>query len=101
MHWDSELSNELWIGARERANGQLVKDASILADNTKKIIGYPGGHVEGFPDSFKQNFRQIYAAIAAGSAADSDFADFEVGVREMMLGEKIIQSARERRWITI
>jgi predicted dehydrogenase len=99
-YWDSERSNEIWLGRRDAANGQLVKDPSILADATKKTISYPGGHVEGFPDTFKQNFKQIYAAIEAGNPG-GDYADFGAGVREMRLCEKIVQSARERRWVAV
>ena len=101
LHWDSELSNEVWIGNRDGANGQLVKDPSILAPATAGIIGYPGGHVEGFPDTFKQNFKQIYAAIESGSAKGLDFADFEAGVREMRVCSKVLQSAKERRWVEV
>ena len=101
MHWDSELSNELWIGRRDGANGQLVKDPSILAAETTKIVSYPGGHVEGFPDTFKQNFKQIYADIETGTAKNPDYADFTTGVREMQICEKILQSAKERRWVKL
>jgi predicted dehydrogenase len=114
VHWDSENSNALWIGRRECENGELVKDPSILSPAASGITGFPGGHVEGFPDTFKQSFRKIYEAIAAGGQnpaaggrtgtanfAGPDFATFEDGLQEMILIEKIIQSARERRWISI
>ena len=131
LHWDSELSNEVWIGRRDGPNGQLVKDPSILSEATKKIVSYPGGHVEGFPDTFKQNFKQIYAAIAAvksGSgggdhsggdygasggdhsrgngdcstgSAGADYADFSAGLREMLICDSVVKSARERRWISV
>jgi len=101
LQWDSELSNELWIGRRETANGQLVKDPSILAPETVKVTSYPGGHVEGFPDTFKQNFKKIYADIDAGNAANPDYADFNAGVREMTICEKVLQSAKERRWVKV
>lgn len=99
LHWDSENSNALWIGRRERDNGELVKDPSILDDGTKGVISYPGGHVEGFPDTFKQNFKKIYAAIAGGKP--EDYATFDDGLREMVLCEKIVESARERRWVSL
>lgn len=99
LHWDSENSNALWIGRRERDNGELVKDPSVLLPATGGVISYPGGHVEGFPDTFKQNFKKIYAAIAGGEQAD--YATFEDGRREMELCEKIVQSARERRWVSV
>lgn len=99
MHWDSENSNALWIDRRERDNGELVKDPSILDAGTRNVISYPGGHVEGFPDTFKQNFKKIYAAIAG--AKPEDYATFEDGKREMLLCEKIVQSAKERRWVSV
>jgi predicted dehydrogenase len=99
VHWDSENSNALWIGHRERENGELVKDPSILYPGTGKVINYPGGHVEGFPDTFKQNFKKIYEAIAAKNPASMDFATFEDGLVEAVLCERIVQSAKERRWV--
>lgn len=101
VHWDSENSNEIWIGRRDRDNGQLVKDPSILSTSAKKVISYPGGHVEGFPDSFKQNFKKIYDAIAVKDNQNREFADFEVGMREMVLCDSIVKSAKERRWVSI
>jgi predicted dehydrogenase len=101
LYWDSELSNEVWIGKRDAANGQLVKDPSILAPETVKITSYPGGHVEGFPDTFKQNFKKIYADIEAGTAQNPDYADFAAGVREMKVCESVLQSAKERRWVKL
>lgn len=99
MEWDSENSNELWVGRREGANQVYSKEPSILSEKTRKIVGYPGGHVEGFADSFKQNFRQIYESIALGKTGE--YGDFETGYREMKLGERIIQSAKERQWVLI
>ncbi len=101
LHWDSEASNEVWIGRRERDNGQLVKDPSILMPKTRSVISYPGGHSEGFADAFKQNFKQIYKAIELGSAEGFDYATFEDGAREMKLCGKIVESAKERRWVAI
>jgi predicted dehydrogenase len=53
MKWDSEDSNELWIGRREAYNQKVVKDPSLVEPKAKEVMGYPGGHVEGFPDTFK------------------------------------------------
>jgi len=101
LHWDSELSNELWIGRRDTANGQFVKDPSILAVGTANVVSYPGGHVEGFPDTFKQNFKQIYADIEAGCAENPNYADFNAGVREMIVCDKVLQSSKERCWVRV
>ena len=101
VHWDSELSNALWVGRRETMNGEIVKDPSILKPGTAKITGYPGGHVEGFPDTFKQNFRKIYAAIAEGKPVCGEYATFDDGLREMIFCERVVQSAKENRWVRL
>jgi predicted dehydrogenase len=101
MHWDSENSNSLWVGRRETCNGEYVKDPSILKPAVAGVTSYPGGHVEGFPDTFKQNFTRIYRAIAAGKQTEGDYATFEDGLKEMVFCEKIIESAKERRWVTL
>jgi predicted dehydrogenase len=101
VHWDSENSNALWVGRRETMNGEIVKDPSILKPETAKIASYPGGHVEGFPDTFKQNFKKIYAAIAAGKPVCGEYATFDDGLREMIFCEKVVRSAKEKRWVRI
>ncbi len=101
LHWDSEQGNELWVGKRETYNQQVVKDPSILYEETRKAISYPGGHTEGFPDTFKQNFAKIYRAIEDKDVSIRDFATFEAGYREMLLCEKICESARTRQWVKI
>ena len=100
LEWDSEKSNDLWIGRRDAANSVLTKDPSILSRGAAAITGYPGGHVEGLPDSFKQLFAKFYAGIAAGRA-DDDVASFKDGLREMELCEKVLLSAAERRWVSL
>ncbi len=101
VQWDSENSNELIVGHREKANETYVKDPSILDMNTRGVISYPGGHVEGFPDTFKQNFNQIYTKIKDPSSTKTDFATFEDGLREVVLCEAIIDSAKERKWVKV
>ena len=101
LYWDSEDSNELWIGRRETFNQKAAKDPSILAAPARGVIGYPGGHVEGFPDTFKQGFKAFYAALARGEKGDAVFADFADGLREMELCEAVIESAREQRWVKV
>ena len=101
LHWDSEAANELWIGRRETFNQTAVKDPSILYPSTQSIISYPGGHNEGFADTFKHHFIQFYEAVAAGDPVAGAYATFEDGYREMVLCEKIIESATEKRWVKV
>ena len=100
--WDGERPNELWIGHRERANEHLLKDPALLAPEARQFASYPGGHTEGFPDTFKQLYTAIYRYLDAGDfAAKPDFPTFEDGDRALRVGEAILRSAREDRWISV
>lgn len=101
LRWDSEDSNQLWVGRRDTYNQTVVKDPSILDPLAAAANSYPGGHVEGFPDTFKQNFRAIYAAIEKGDTTPGLFATFEAGLREMELCNAICLSAKEGRWVKV
>lgn len=101
VRWDSENGNEMWVGRRETYNQSIVKDPSILYPETRSINSYPGGHNEGFADSFKQNFKAIYKAIADKDTSKLSFANFDDGLREMILCESIVKSAKERRWVKV
>ncbi len=101
LHWDSEDSNELWIGHRGTFNQKAAKDPSILSPLARASISYPGGHVEGFPDTFKQNFKSIYTAIESGDTGKRISANFEDGLREMELCEAVVKSAKKGRWIKV
>ena len=101
LHWDSEDSNELWIGRRETFNQKAAKDPSILSRLAASSISYPGGHVEGVPETFKQNFKAIYAAVGAGDTSRGLFATLDDGLREMTLCEAVVKSAREGGWVRV
>jgi len=98
--WDSNDVNRLLLGRRNDANLVLVKDPALLDPESKVMASYPGGHTEGFPDAFKQVFRQVYASIEDSSAA-KDYATFEDGLRQMLLCDKIYESAKLGQWMKI
>lgn len=101
LHWDSEDSNELWVGHRETYNQKIPKDPSILHSETQKVVSYPGGHVEGFPDTMKQQFSKVYQAILEGDVSGKGFSTFEDGLREMILCDKIVESAKTGQWVSV
>jgi predicted dehydrogenase len=101
LHWDSDSSNNLWIGRREQYNQEVVKDPSLLEKEARDIVSYPGGHIEGFPDTFKQQFTKFYKAIETNDTTQSLFATFEDGCREMLLNDRVFESATKRAWVTI
>lgn len=102
LAWESERPNELWIGHRDQPNEVLVRDPSLLTAGVRQHADYPGGHNEGFPDSFKQLFRSFYQAISEGTYQTAPaFPTFADGHREVQLCEAVMQSHRERRWVTL
>jgi len=102
LAWDGERPNELWIGHRDRPNELLLKDPSLLVPEARQYASYPGGHSEGFPDTFKQLYAAVYRYIAAGSQRGApDFPTFADGHKGIVIGEAILKSAKEARWVEI
>ncbi len=95
---DTEDCNSLWIGNRDEANQVLMKDPALLSAAARAICSYPGGHSEGFPDCSKQMFKKIYAYILAGGKGTVEFPTFADGERELVICERICESAREEAW---
>lgn len=102
LAWNGERPNELWIGHRDRPNEVLIKDPALLSPFARPFADAPGGHAEGFLDSFKQLYKAVYRYLAAGDfSAPADFPTFEDGHESMLIGEAILKSARERRWVAV
>ncbi|MDD3418680.1 MAG: hypothetical protein PHN96_03920 [Eubacteriales bacterium] len=49
----------------------------------------------------KQHFALIYEAIASGTTGEHEYADFDDGLMEVSLCDKIIESAKTRSWIAL
>jgi predicted dehydrogenase len=104
MFWDSERPNEMWIGRRDGPNEVLMKDPSLLGNEARALVSFPGGHNEGFPDTSKQMFRDIYSYIVSNAWKEGGtptFPTFADGLREMILCDKIVESARKSAWVSI
>jgi predicted dehydrogenase len=100
LAWNSESSNQLWIGRRNEASRLLPKDPALMSAKARGYAAYPGGHQEGYPDTFVQLFRDFYRYIQAGDfTAPRAFPTFETGHEELVLSEAILQSARDGRWV--
>ena len=57
--------------------------------------------MEGFPDTFKAQFDKFYHAVEIRIHPKKIFAGFEDGLREMILNEKVYESAQKRAWVKI
>jgi predicted dehydrogenase len=100
--WDSETPDHLWVGHREQPNEVLQRSPALMNPIGSAAASLPGGHVEGFGDTFHALFRAIYGAVAAGHLpAHATFASFADGHQEMLLGDAVLRSAREGRWVDV
>lgn len=102
FEFNSERPNELWIGKRETANAHLMKDPSLFYSEASALISFPGGHNEGFPDTSKQMFKEVYAAVKEGKQPEKpSFPTFADGLRELIIGERIIESNKKQAWVKV
>jgi predicted dehydrogenase len=96
FEFNSERPNELWIGKRDKANEQLMKDPSLAYPEASALIN------EGFPDTSKQMFKEVYAAIAVGKQPENpSYPTFASGLRELIIGERIVESNKKQAWVKI
>ena len=101
LFWDSDNSNELWLGYREQFNQVASKDPALLSPQARTAIGYPGGHVEGYPDTFRQAFRAMYQAIVTKDRKNRVFADFSDGCHTTAVVDAVVRSVKTNGWVKI
>jgi len=100
--WDAETPDHLWLGHRDRPNEILLRNPALMGSAGRAASTLPGGHVEGFGDTFPALFRAVYGAIAAGGpSGQAPYARFEDGHAEMLIGDAVLRSAREGRWVEV
>lgn len=98
--WSSDTCNEIWIGRRGEYNSIFDKDPNLLYPNARVNASYPAGHAEGFPDAFKNSFRAMYNEIS-NPTENPAYANFDTGKHEIVLCEKIYESAKTRKWVKV
>ena len=100
--WSSEDPDRLWIGHRGRANEFLNRDPSLNDPDVRRIIGYPGGHVEGYPDTFRALFSQVYADVSRGGPSPQPtYPTFRDGLDVLAVTEAIAASSATGKWTTV
>jgi predicted dehydrogenase len=102
LAWSSEDPDRMWIGHRGRSNEIVHRDPALNAPEVRRIIGYPGGHVEGYPDTFRALFSQVYLDIANGApAAEPTYPTFRDGLDALQVTEAIARSSATRQWVAV
>jgi predicted dehydrogenase len=102
LAWVSEEPEYLWVGHRGRPNELMNKDPGLMSDLGAAVVGYPAGHVEGYPDTFKGLFAAVYADVAAGKpAADPAYPTFADGHDIALVCQAVADSAQARAWTPV
>jgi predicted dehydrogenase len=102
LSWFSENPDHLWIGHRGRPNEILQRDPSLASADAARVIGYPGGHVEGYPDTFRALFTEVYTDIASGGpSATPTYPTFADGHDALLVTEAVARSSEEQRWVRV
>jgi len=102
LAWSSERPDDLWIGHRGLPNELLHRDPALVVPEAADLIGYPAGHVEGFPDTFRALFSRVYRDIEAGGPSpEPGYPTFADGHDAVLVTDAIATSHRERRWIEV
>jgi predicted dehydrogenase len=104
LQWDQEEPNRLWIGRRDDANRELVRDAGLLSPGAAALAHYPGGHQEGWPDGLKNLIAEFYAAVAArrdGAEPDCAVATFAEAHHVQRVVEAIARSHEDGGWVAV
>jgi predicted dehydrogenase len=100
--WDSEQPDQLWIGHRDRPNEILLRNPALMNEGGRAAARLPGGHAEGFADTFGAAFTAVYADVIAGGPSSSpSYATFEDGHDEMLVGDAVLASSRDGRWVEV
>lgn len=102
LAWESQDPDRLWVGHRGRPNEILERDHALVDESVAPLLGYPGGHVEGYGDTFRALFSQIYKDVAAGGPSDEPaYPTFADGHDVLLVTEAVSRSATEQRWVPV
>jgi predicted dehydrogenase len=104
LEWNQELPNTLSQRRRAGSWEVLPKDPARLAPEAAALAHAPGGHPEGYLDAFRNLISSVYDAIRrvrGGREPGSGYPTLADGQRGVVLVEAALQSARERRWVSV
>jgi len=101
MYWNQELADWMWIGNRDKANFQIMRNPNLMTNEAKKYTVLAAGHPEGWNDAEKNNIQSFYKYIIDGKEMGKDhqdFASFEEASYILKVVEAILESDKEKKW---
>lgn len=102
--WNQERCDELWIGRRDGHNMYSLRSPNIMDPSSRIFTSLGKGCPEGWNDAFKNGIMSFYRFVAEGKRLGVDptpFTTFEEAHYIVKLVEAIIESAKNRSWVTI
>lgn len=97
--WSLDNPETLWFGSRKGFNRTVTKEAAFADETTRALIGYPAGHMEGFPSALANGLRSFYRGLDGHpSRIGATFAD---GLHSMRLCEAAFCSAQKDVWAEV
>jgi predicted dehydrogenase len=102
LAWYSEDPDRLFIGHRGRPNEILQRDPSLVDPDVGRLVAFPGGHVEGYPDTFRALFAEVYADVVRGGPSKAPtYPTFADGHDAVCVTDAIARSAGDGDWISV
>ncbi len=93
--WSLLNQADVVIGNRFKPNEIVTKDF-VMMKEFSSTFDYPAGHSEGYADAFKQTFKDVYS-----NNPTHMYASFYDGLRQMIINEKVYESAMTSSWVKI
>jgi predicted dehydrogenase len=104
FYWNQETADHMWQGSRDGYNSQIMRNPNLMTSESRQYSYLAAGHPEGWNDALKNNVYALYKFIAEGKDARKDkpdFATFEDGHYILKLTEAILESSRDKKWVTV
>jgi predicted dehydrogenase len=78
-----------------------VRDPALLSEPAARLVHYPAGHQEGWPDALRNLMDDFYAAIREGRDRPATVASFADAHRVMQVVDAIAESGRSGGWVEV
>ncbi|MBE7024620.1 MAG: Gfo/Idh/MocA family oxidoreductase [Ruminococcaceae bacterium] len=99
--WNQEQNDRMWKGMRGGENHLIIRDPNTISPEAKPYTALAMGHPEGWNDAFKGNIYSFYKYIEDGCAGTPVFSTLEQAAYIVKLTEAVVESSKEKKWVTI
>ena len=104
FYWNQEQADQMWKGNRDANNELIMRNPNLMTPEARQYSYLGAGHPEGWNDALKNNIAAFYKYIADGKRLGKDkpdFATFEESHYILRLTEAILQSGKQKSWVSL